>query len=104
MNKIKFPEKIKVAVIRNKKTGVYIAELLDYDLHTEADNFYDLVSNVNDLLLLYLNVPKRLLGNIIYTPPLPQKKSIENISSEKNISMDFLKYYLLPNNGCCLNG
>lgn len=104
MKKIKLPEKLRVTVIRNKKTGVYIAELLDYDLHTEADNFYDLVSNVNDLLLLYLNVPKKYLNKIIYTPPLPQKKSIENISCKENTPMDFLKYYLLPNNGCCLNG
>ena len=83
MKKLQLPEKLRVAVIRNEKTGVYMAELLDYDLHTEADNFYDLVSNVNDLLLLYLNVPNKYLNKIIYTPALPQKEPIENISCKR---------------------
>lgn len=71
MNKL--PKKIKVGVLRNKKTGVFIAELPDYDIFTESDSFSGLVFAVNDLVNTFFGVPRKLWGKVWFMPPKEEK-------------------------------
>lgn len=68
MNIKDLPGSINVRTIRNKKTGVLVAEILDFDISTEADSIQELVFNVNDLIFTYFDVPKELRTEIRYSP------------------------------------
>lgn len=63
------PKRIKVKVIKGK-SGVYIAELPDYDIFTEADDLLDLILNINDLIYAFFEVSKKYQGKIYYLPPI----------------------------------
>ncbi|OGM05411.1 hypothetical protein A2125_00505 [Candidatus Woesebacteria bacterium GWB1_43_5] len=67
---VDLPKQIKVKVSQNKKGGVFLAELPDYDVFTEADTFSGLIFMVNDLIYTFFDVPKKLRGKIWYSPPL----------------------------------
>lgn len=63
------PRNIKVRILRGK-SGNWIAELPDHDcLFTEADNFLELVDNVNDLVFTIYNIPMNLRKTVCLLPP-----------------------------------
>ena len=70
MKKVSLPElpkRIKVKINRSAK-GVFLAELSEYDVFTEADNPLQFFLNVNDLIYAFFDVPKRFQGKIFYAP------------------------------------
>lgn len=95
MNKVtQLPNKITVKIL--KEQNVLIAELPEYDLHTEADTIWELVSNVNDIIKLYFNIPSESQTGIIYFPPIGNREpEVTQISS-----IDFLKYLHSQNEMC----
>lgn len=74
-----YPYTIRVKVKRNNKTGVYLAELPEYDIFTEADSFTDLVFHVNDLVHTYFDIPKKLRDQIWYMPPKISVKTEQSL-------------------------
>lgn len=87
-NIIKLPDKILVKIIKDK-SGVFVAELPEFDLHTEADSVWELISNINDIVKLYFDIPENSLNSVVYTPPMIDKDpEIRQLRS-----IDFLKYY-----------
>lgn len=65
MRKISLPVKIKVKILKGG-SGAYIAELPEYDIHTEADSLGGLDFMINDLIYAYFDVPKNYWGKIWY--------------------------------------
>lgn len=63
------PSSFKILALQNTKTGVCVAHFLDYDIVTEADDLFELIINVNDLIYTYFGVPERLRSKIKYLPP-----------------------------------
>lgn len=63
----KLPEIIKVQVARTKE-GNYIAELVDYDVFTQAKSFEELQFMVNDLIYEYFDLPKNIQNHVWYKP------------------------------------
>jgi len=84
---LELPSKIKVAIFRSTM-GVYIAELPDYDLHTEADSIQELAFNVNDLIYAYFDVDKEYQKGIWYRPV----DGTNQISSQKSVPLVFQKF------------
>lgn len=70
------PKEIQVKMKQNKKTGVFVAKLPEYDLFTESDSFSGLLFMVNDLIYTFFDIPESMRGKIWYSPPL--KKQIEH--------------------------
>lgn len=89
MNNItELPNKILVKIMRDK-SGVFVAELPEYDLHTEADTIWDLISNINDIIKLYFDIPKDKLSGIVFIPSIAKK---EPELTQPRL-MDFMKYH-----------
>ena len=65
MNKLRLPTVIKVKVVKGKEGG-YIAEMPEYDMHTESDSLSGLDYMINDLIYAYFDVPKKYWGKIWY--------------------------------------
>ena len=61
--------------------GVYIAELPEYGIHTEAECESALDFMINDLIYAYFNVPRELWGKIIYRKLLEKPKPQMDIRS-----------------------
>lgn len=72
---LQLPERIKVNIIRGS-SGVFIAELPEYDISTEADQIWDLDDLINDLIWVYFDVPQEYRKAIRYVPEV-QKKEID---------------------------
>jgi len=90
MNKIpNLPDKIRVKVTKGG-TGVFIAELKDFDIFTEADSEQELILNVNDLVYTYFDVPKSKRSVILYHPPLLFRTRVKRSIPS---SLVFQKYY-----------
>jgi len=66
--KKQLPDIIKVKILKGK-SGIYIAELPDYDIFTEADSVSELIWSVNDLLWALFEIPKKDQQKIWYLPP-----------------------------------
>lgn len=62
------PNKIRVRVVKNKQTGVFLANLPEYDIFTESDSYSGLIFQVNDLIYTYFDIPKKLHGKVWYMP------------------------------------
>lgn len=78
INKLEgLPKYFIIKALRNKKTNVWIAQIENYDICTEADSFYELVINVNDLIYTYFDIPKKLQSQIRYLPPMLEQYSEE---------------------------
>lgn len=92
---IKLPENIKIRVLRGEM-GKYIAELIDYNVFTEADNLCELDYLINDLIYIYFDVPVKMRKNIKYI--LPEFKP-SLLTSSSNY-MNYQKYLL----GKVING
>lgn len=96
MNNIaKLPDKILVNILKDKN-GVFVAELPEFDLHTEADDIWGLISNVNDIIRLYFDIPENNSNCVIYTPPMVKREpEVRQLQS-----VDFLKYSSLLDGNC----
>ena len=86
---LELPSKIKVGIFKSVM-GTYIAELPEYDLHTEADTIEELAFNINDLIYAYFDVDKEYQKDIWYRP----LDGTNRVSQEKSVPLIFQK--LLP--------
>ncbi len=83
------PRQITVKVIRDV-SGVYIAELPDYNAHTEAETIHELYFQVNDLIYGIFDIASEHRKDIKYAPESDSKPS-KSLSS--NV---FFKKYITP--------
>lgn len=98
MKKIKkiahLPQVVNTRIIKDKSGG-YIAELLEYGVHTEADSLEELDYMVNDLIYAYFDVPKAFWGSVRY-----QRKELTPepvIPKDRHISYgQFFSSQLIP--------
>jgi len=67
------PERIKVHISKGS-SGVFIAELPEYDISTEADSMWEIDDLINDLIWVYFDVPKEFRKEIRYVPEEPRKE------------------------------
>jgi len=65
MDDLGLPTKIKVKIVRGS-SGSYVAELPEYDIHTESDSESGLDYMINDLIYAYFDVPRSLWGKVWY--------------------------------------
>ncbi|MBI2012294.1 hypothetical protein HYS91_06060 [Candidatus Daviesbacteria bacterium] len=59
------PSKIEVRIFKGK-SGVFIAELPEYDVSTEVDSLLEIDDLINDLIYVYFDVPKEYRKAIRY--------------------------------------
>ena len=97
----KLPQKILVQVKRNRNTGVFIAELPEYDVFTEADDFNSLIFQVNDLICTYFSVPKSSHDKVFYIPA-----KVTSLIEKQEPPVDPILFHILTSNSfsSCLNG
>lgn len=72
-NKYNLPDSIQVTISKGE-SGVWIANIPDYDIFTEADNFWEIDDLINDLVFTYFDVPKELQASIRYVASQPKQK------------------------------
>lgn len=70
---LQLPEKIKV-LLRKGSSGVFIAELPEYDISTEADSIWEIDDLINDLIWVYFDVPLEFRKEIRYVQEKPKKE------------------------------
>lgn len=70
---LQLPEKIKV-LLRKGSSGVFIAELPEYDISTEADSIWEIDDLINDLICVYFDVPQEFRKEIRYVQEEPRKE------------------------------
>ena len=80
---------------------MFIAELSEYDIFTEADDFNNLIFQVNDLICTYFDVPKKSHDKVFYIPP-----QVTSLIEKREPPVDPILFHILTSNGCssCLNG
>lgn len=66
------PNSIEVKIMHRKKTGVFVIELPEYDMVTEADTTEDIDRMINDLMYELFEVPKEHQHKIRYITNKPQ--------------------------------
>jgi len=86
---IKLPENVKIRILHTE-TGKYVAELIDYNVFTEADSLCELDFLINDLICVYFDVPKKMRKNIKYV--LPEFKP--NLLTSSSSCTNYQKYLL----------
>jgi len=74
MKKVNLPPIIKVRISKGKSDS-FLAELPEYNIHTESDSLSGLDFMINDLIYAYFAVPKKYWGKIWY-----KKKEIKPAS------------------------
>lgn len=67
------PHKIQARILRGK-SGVFIAELPEYDVSTEADTLWALDDQINDLIFTLFEVPKKFQKLIRYVSEASRKQ------------------------------
>lgn len=70
---LQLPERIKVHISKGS-SGVFIAELPEYDISTEADSIWEIDDLINDLIWVYFDVPQEFRKEIRYVPERPRKE------------------------------
>lgn len=65
MDDLGLPSRIKVKIVRGG-SGSYVAELPEYDIHTESESLSGLDYMINDLIYVYFDVPRKLWGKVWY--------------------------------------
>jgi hypothetical protein len=70
---LQLPERIKVHISKGS-SGVFIAELPEYDISTEADSIWEIDDLINDLIWVYFDVPKEFRKVIRYVPEEAKKE------------------------------
>lgn len=86
-SKYNLPDKILVTIHRSKKG--FTAVLPEYPgCITYAENMSELVENVNDALLTYLDVPRKeaLKADFLYSPKTEVKKPIKRVLLKEAVS------------------
>lgn len=68
----KLPQKIKVKIY--KDDSGYVAELLQYNIHTEASSKEELEYMINDLIYEYFGIPRKYQHMIRYVADKPVEK------------------------------
>lgn len=92
LNLDQLPEELNVHVLRNPKTGIWLATVKDLDVFTEADDLIGLIYNVNDLIYAFFDIPKKIQHKVWYMPPYPQ----ETITHKPKIQLDeLMKFNML---------
>ncbi len=82
---IELPEKISVKIMQGS-SGVFIAELSEYDAFTEANTLLELDNQINDLIFTIFDVPKEYQKAIRYLrEPSKQELGLQE-------KMNFLKF------------
>lgn len=66
------PEELDVKVSRNPGTGIWLANIKNLDVFTEADDLIGLIYSVNDLIYAFFDIPKKLQHKVWYIPPYIQ--------------------------------
>lgn len=87
-NILSLPHKILVRLSPGEKSGVIIAELIEYDVFTEVDSLLELDDLINDLIYTLFEVPKEFQKAIRYEP----LKSKKEISTDLGKQITFLKF------------
>lgn len=93
MDDLSLPSKIKVKIVKGK-SGSYVAELPEYDIHTESDSLSGLDYMINDLIYAYFDVPRKMWGRVWYKeiktdPEIDLQKLLlysQYVSSDKYLS------------------
>lgn len=67
------PSKVKIRIFKGQ-SGIFIAELPDYDISTEADSILEVDDLINDLIYVYFDVPQNLRKNVRYIPEKPRQE------------------------------
>lgn len=62
------PEELDVKLSKNPKTRVWIAQIKNLDVFTEADDLIGLIYNVNDLIYAFFDIPKKFQHKVWYMP------------------------------------
>ncbi len=65
MKSLNLPLIIKVRISKGK-SGSYLAEFPEHNIHTESDSLSGLDFMINDLVYAYFDVPKKYWGKITY--------------------------------------
>ncbi len=100
-NKVMLPERIKVKFFKGK-SGVWIAELPEFDISTESDSLLQIDELLNDLIFVYFDVPIQQRKSIRYVRVEPERnineKTLEKGLSyfEKFISSEAFRIYNNP--------
>ena len=72
------PAELDVKVSRNPKTGIWIAQIKNLDVFTEAEDLIGLIYNVNDLIYAFFDIPKKLQHKVWYMAPYIQETTAHN--------------------------
>lgn len=83
------PEQLDVKVSRNPKTGIWMANINNLDIFTEANDLIGLIYNVNDLIYAFFDIPKNLQHEVWYIPPFIQEPVIEKRKTHLEELMKF---------------
>ena len=75
MKDLNLPSRIKVKVIQGK-SGL-VAELPEYNIHTESDSRSGLDFMINDLIYAYFDVPKKYWGRLWYKPEVVKPQEVD---------------------------
>lgn len=76
---MKLPKVIKVKIHLDEDG--YVAELVQYNTHTQASTKEELDEMINDLIYGYFDIPKKLQSSIRYVAR--QEKKIEEVHTVK---------------------
>ncbi len=86
------PKELNVKVSRNPKTGIWIAQIKNLDVFTEADDLIGLIYNVNDLIYAFFDIPKKLQHKVWYMTPYLQ----DTTGNKPKIQLDeLIKFNIL---------
>ncbi|MCA9372137.1 hypothetical protein KC726_04525 [Candidatus Woesebacteria bacterium] len=98
IEKYQLPATITVCIVKDK--GLYVASLQEYaGCMTEADDMFDLFSNITDMVLTYFNVSRKdaLNSNLYYLPKLEQFQKKKKQIQKKNVPLEFYYFHSLNN-------
>ncbi len=90
------PAQIKVRILEHKSGRAFYAELVDYDVFTEANNKDELEMMLNDLIYETFSVPQEYQRIIKYVLSENKDKDLEKIKKLTVLSTPaFIKKYFL---------
>ena len=74
--------------MQNRRSGVFVIELPELDVFTEASSIEEIHDQVNDLIYTYFDIPKKYQGEIVYCPP----KMEGGITAIRKMPIDPIQY------------
>lgn len=91
---IDLPRVIKVKIVKGD-SGVFIADLYEHGIHTEAVSLVELDAMVNDLIYAYFDVPKEFWGIVRYQRK--ELKTVSEILSDKSLPYEpIIPFHMIP--------